>query len=581
MRLAFDIETDGIEATKVHCVCVKDIDVGHTMRFGPQEVEDALGKLGRAVVLIGHNISGYDLPVLRRLFPGFDPRAVVRDTMVLARLYLPDPVLKERDLAVAKKHPDLLPRDLIGNHNLKAWGYRIGVLKGDFKQEGRDWSTFSQEMLDYCAQDVEVSAALYKFLESKGMSEESIELESAFAPLCSQISRNGFWFDIKAAEALRHQLMRKRAELEDKAKAVWGGWEIPYVTPKKQLPKVKKVEFNPTSRQHIAKYLQEEKGWKPEAFTPEGRAQVDEKVLSRLPWDEAKLFGELFLIDKRLGYLAEGKHSLIHYYRKETGRIHARVIHNGTVTGRCAHTSPNLGQVPRVGNPFGVEFRSLFGVPAGSLLVGADASGLELRCLAHYMAAHDGGEYVRALLESDIHTVNQQAAGLATRDQSKTMIYAFLYGAGDEKMGTIVGGGAKEGKQIKRKLLKNLPALKKVRDAVQQEAQSGWIKGLDGRRLRIRSEHSALNTLLQSAGALVMKRAPLLLMQECEEKWPGQVKLVAHVHDEVQLEVATPNLGDEIGKAAVLSIRRAGESFGLRCPLDGAYRVGSTWFGTH
>ena len=215
------------------------------------------------------------------------------------------------------------------------------------------------------------------------------------------------------------------------------------------------------------------------------------------------------------------------------------------------------------------------------VLIGCDASGLELRCLAHYM---NDDEYTRKLLEEDIHTVNQEAAGLPTRDNAKTFIYGFLYGAGDAKIGEIIGKGLLEGRKIKKQFLESVPALgvlkRKISNALQNRK---WLVGLDRRRLHIRSEHAALNTLLQSAGAVLMKKATVILFDKLKSlglKPNGDFAFVAHVHDEFQVE-CWPEFSEVVSKEAVASIREAGEAFGFRCPLDGEAKVGSSWSETH
>ena len=213
-------------------------------------------------------------------------------------------------------------------------------------------------------------------------------------------------------------------------------------------------------------------------------------------------------------------------------------------------------------------------------MLGCDASGLELRCLAHYLAAWDGGEYAQAVVNGDVHTKNQEAAGLETRNQAKTFIYAFLYGAGDEKIGSIVGGKAAEGKKLKAQFLKAIPALKKLRDAVAKKAERGYLIGIDGRKLFIRSKHSAVNTLLQSAGAVAVKQATILMDQEIKRRWPKRIHQVAHIHDEIQFEGYEEALR-EFAPITKQAFQRAGELLGFRCPLDGEYRIGRNWAETH
>jgi DNA polymerase I-like protein with 3'-5' exonuclease and polymerase domains len=307
---------------------------------------------------------------------------------------------------------------------------------------------------------------------------------------------------------------------------------------------------------------------------------VDETVLASLEYPEAKLLAEYLMVTKRLGQLAEGDQAWLKQVKND-GRIHGGVITNGAVTGRATHSNPNVAQVPANRAPYGRDCRALFRAEEGKVLVGADLSGLELRCLAHYMARFDGGLYSRALLEGDIHTTNQEAAELATRDQAKTFIYAFLYGAGSAKIGSIVGKGAGAGANLKKRFLAQTPALAKLVTQVQLSAEKGYLIGLDGRRLHIRSTHAALNTLLQSAGALIAKEALCQFSSLVSTKgWNHRVQQVAWIHDEVQIET-DKEIADEVGQMAVRAFELAGEAFGFRVPITGEYRIGSTWAETH
>lgn len=196
--------------------------------------------------------------------------------------------------------------------------------------------------------------------------------------------------------------------------------------------------------------------------------------------------------------------------------------------------------------------------------------------LAHYM---NDEEFTNVLLREDIHTRNQMAAGLETRPQAKTFIYAFLYGAGDAKIGTIVGGTAGDGRTLKQRFLRNTPALESLRERITRAAGRGYLTGLDGRRLRVRSEHAALNTLLQAAGAIVMKKA-LVILDDYAKQWKLNYKFICNIHDEVQSEVAKEQ-AEKFGWLAVECLKASGVHFKLRCPLDGEYKVGTTWAETH
>jgi DNA polymerase-1 len=587
MRLVFDLEANGLywEASLIHCLVAKDLDTGDLHKFGPDKVEQGLRLLMEADNVIGHNVIGYDIPVITKLYPWFSiPRERVIDTLILSRLIFTD--LSDRDHQSRAE----MEGKLIGSHSLKAWGMRLGVLKTDYTG---GFETFTEEMLAYNVQDVVVTERLYDMLSKhEALSERASVLEHQVAHIVAQQERHGFMFDIKLAEELTARLQIRRGELEQKLQDTFQPWEeivgefIPKVNNKsrgyvKGVPilKTKTVVFNPGSRHHIANRLKAFHNWQPKEFTPDGRPKVDEAVLSKLPYEEAKLLTEYLMVQKRLGMLAEGDNAWLKMVKGD--RIHGEVITNGAVTGRATHRNPNIAQVPAVGAPYGRECRSLFRSPRNRVLVGIDVSGLELRMLAHFMAYYDGGRYGEQVVDGDVHTANQEAAGLDTRNQAKTFIYAFLYGAGPEKIGSIVGKGAKHGKVLKERFLQRTPALAKLIADVQRAAGRGFLVGLDGRRLHIRSSHAALNTLLQSGGGLVCKQwmvevDQMLTLLQAHDK----VRQVAWVHDECQFE-CDPDFAEEFGKKAVECIAKAGEFFDIRIPLTGEYKIGRNWAETH
>jgi DNA polymerase I-like protein with 3'-5' exonuclease and polymerase domains len=590
MRLVFDLESDGFldTMTKIHVLVVKDIDAGKSHTFLGKYIEDGVWMLNDADEVIGHNIIKFDIPAIQKLYPSFNPQNVT-DTLVLSRLLYPE--IRDKDAVNSKK--GTFPKKLTGAHTLEAWGYRIGNYKGDFKGP---WDICTDEMVEYCEQDVEVTNTLYSRLMAKQPSPMSVWIEHEFATILAMQEAHGFGFDRIGAASLYSTLVGHRLELTQRLKEAFP--PLPYEwVPKannKKLGYVKGepvtwyTEFNPSSRQQIAKRLKM-LGWEPQEFTPSGEAKVDEMVLEGLPYPEAKLLAEYFLIEKRIGQLAEGDQAWLRLVT-DKDKIHGAVNPNGAVTGRCTHSRPNIAQVPKVGSPYGKECRSLFRPSPGRVLVGVDLSGLELRCLAHFMAKWDDGAYARVLLEGDIHTVNQQAAGLPTRDNAKTFIYAFLYGAGDWKIGHIVDEQAPDpvkkatGNKLKKRFLAKTPALKKLKEVVGERASTKkYLLGLDGRKLHVRSAHSALNTLLQSAGALIAKVATIYAYHNLFNagyKWGKDWTLVAHVHDELQVE-ARPQIAEEVGKIIVRSMQEAGEYFKFRVPITGEWKVGTNWAETH
>ena len=599
-ELIFDLESDGLyfAASKIHSLVIKNSEGQmfscHDHGAYQSNVEGvALLQQGddSKDLLIGHNIINFDLPLIQKLHPTFSFNIDnVRDTLILSRLAYPN--LADRDMGLIKAGK--LPPRLRGSHSLKAWGYRLGIYKGDFG-ETSDWQNWTPDMQTYCEQDVNVTHALWEKLKALNLPERAVELEHWFAYIMSKQEKHGFRFNVAKAVELYVSLSKKREEMDEELKSLFNPWFVKdgSLLPKRDnknsgytegapLTKVRLQEFNPSSRQQIADRLQKIYFWKPKVFTNSGQAQIDETILSALPYPAAKQLAKRFTIEKRIGQLAEGQNAWLKLERN--GRVHGSINTLGAVTGRCTHSSPNMAQVPAVRAFVGERCRELFHVDEGYVQIGADAAGLELRCLAHYMARYDGGAYSRLLLEDDIHTVNQVAAGLPTRDNAKTFIYAFLYGAGDGKIGSIVGKGPKEGRKLKTDFLTKTPALKRLREDVEAAVESkGVLKGIDSRLLHIRSKHAALNSLLQSAGALLVKQATINLYKAMTAKgyvWGKDWAMVAHVHDEYQLQVRK-ELAEEVAMMAVESFHLAGEQFNWRCPLDGEAKIGNNWAECH
>lgn len=578
MRYCFDIETDGLldKVTKIHCIVLKNIDTNEVTHLPNYQ---ALLKLEQADLIIGHNIIKYDLPVINKLYPTFKTKAKVFDTIVATRLLYPD--VSEKDF----QRKDF-PRDCIGRHSLKAWGNRIGVYKIHFDL---GFEEFTKQMLDYCIQDVEVTHNLYNMIQQKGYSEESMELEHAVADLINRQEMYGFVFDADKAKELYSKLNARRIELEDELQKVFPPEKIktpfiPKVNNKAKgyvkgelFYKEKIVVFNPSSRQHIAKKLIEKYKWKPSEFTDDGSPKLDETILDSLNYPEAKLLSEHFLLDKRIGQLATGNQAWLKH--EKNGRIHGICNTNSTVTARATHAFPNMAQIPSVGVPYGKECRALFTVPTNKKLVGVDVSGLEVRMLAHYMAKYDNGDYAKVVLDGDIHTETQQLAGLDNRDLAKRFYYCFLYGGGVKRIADVTGKSIKEASKIKQRFLNNLPALNKLIKQVQSAAERGYIIGLDKRKIKVRSTHAALNTLLQSGGAIICKQWLVEFDKVIRENAAG-IHQVVWVHDEIQIECPA-NLADRVGQMAVEAIERTGKHFNLRIPLTGEYKIGDNWSETH
>jgi DNA polymerase I-like protein with 3'-5' exonuclease and polymerase domains len=454
-------------------------------------------------------------------------------------------------------------------HSLKAWGEKLNMLKGG---EGVNFSKYNQAMLDYCKQDVEITHAVYKELlkESKGFSKESIDLEHDIRLILDQQEKNGFAFDIQKAQELLAKLKDDIYDLEQ--------WSLEEFEPTivEMKTKTKEIPFNIGSRQQIADRLMK-RGWKPKQFTDKDNIIINEAVLKTIKEPNLKItaerFAKYFLLQKRAVMVESWIDAC-----DENNKVHGKVMTLRTVTGRMAHNSPNMAQVPATYSPYGKECRSLWTVSDTTKykLVGTDASGLELRCLAHYL---NDVSYTDEILNGDIHTKNMELAGIKNRDQAKTFIYAFLYGAGPDKIGKIVGAGKEQGKMLIKRFLSNLPALKRLREQVENAGRRGKIKAIDGRYLKVRNAHSALNTLLQGAGAIICKHWLLRMTHRVYYK-KLDVKLVASVHDEYQFEVANKDVG-EFCSITKIAIKETEDLLKLRCPLDNDYKVGITWAETH
>ena len=725
MRLAFDIETDGLleELTCIHSLVMVDVDTGkgwsctdhagYTSPLGYEvlSIWDGLVMLQEADEIIGHNIIKFDIPTIQKVYPEWIiSRHKVTDTLINSRLIWPE--VRENDFALRKQYtprvrheaaqliqqriaenetlaeqyeeakefhreqlkdyrralkeweaddedddyppekpqaPDkpeygetnegkvfkevmdkYAPGRLIGSHGLEAWGYRLKEWKGDYSKEmkaaGLDpWAMWNVPMQEYCEQDVTVTLKLLKLQESKGYSARAIQIERDFAWIIAEMERNGFPFDMAKAEKLQATLMKAQAGLLDKLQEAFppitDTWTfVPKVNNAKMgyvkgrpIERTKEIVFNPGSRDHIARWLKRKYGWEPTEFTEgtansEPKPKIDENVLKKLPYPEAGLLAEYFLLDKRLSMLeGRGGAGLIPAARKGLGSIHGSVITNGAVTRRCTHSSPNMAQIPAVNVPYGKDFRELLHAPEGWSLLGWDASGLELRCFAHYMDRYDGGKYTETVLSGDIHWTHTIALGLANEGDvyddhndahnfgrnkvAKRFIYAYLYGAGAETIGAIIDpeGTPEQQRKAGRKLintfLKRTPALKRLKEDLTKvvKKRGMHVIGIDGGLLRVRSEHSALNTLLQSAGAIAVKLATIIYYDKLVAmglRNGVDFMLVAHVHDEVQTLVRK-GLEERVGNAAVEAMREAGEALGFKCPLDGEYKYGANWAETH
>lgn len=742
-RLLFDLETDGLllKLTRIHILVIKDADTRQRWVFHRNKREDnildGIEMLNEAGMLIGHNIVGFDCEALWKVYGAkFKPTGVLRDTMVMTRMLFAD--LKDDDFRMWKRGE--LDGGYIGSHELGAWGQRLGFPKGDYsdvaeaeaKAQGMTdkeeisryvWGTWNQDMEDYAVQDVEVTEALWRKVESRPWSETAIKLEHLVHDMMERVTRNGFPFHRQRAEKLLEDLREAHGLLSDRAIEHFGQWWVPgkwlrvnksptFTNPETGKPEkgtstyaprpefgednsrtdwaevtvpsrdikykdpmkgdrtagapfcpVKLTEFNPNSRPQIIDRLTKVYGWIPQEKTEQGTPKVDDEVLRDLSRAEDENTGklvipiceelaEIFYYKKRLGQIADGKNGWLKKCEEWNGdgKIHGRIIVGGTVTNRASHSNPNIAQVPRVvfksplqwkdeaktvpllgpdgkqikGRPVltpegeftlnekgevvtkkvlmkgregdhGWDCRNLFYVPEGWKLMGADQAGIELRCLAHFMAEFDRGEYGRIVLDGDVHAVHQNAMDMDSRDTAKTFIYAMIYGAQDYKLGCTVDPSltlniakAKAlGAEMRRRIMTRIPALNQVVKAVMRESKRGYVEGLDGRHLFVRAKHSALNTKLQAAGATIAKAWCVNFESYCEDDglvhgWDGDFAVLAWVHDEMQVAVRDDQRIMDICKNNMVeAAKHAGERFDFRLPVDVDVKFGMDWAQTH
>lgn len=624
-RFVFDTETNGLlpQLSKIHCLAIKDIDTGEVLSFVDHkqstkylDITDGLRILSEATQIVAHNGIEFDVPAIKKVYPTWDFKGELIDTQTICRSVFSN--IKDRDFKEFRRNK--WPAHLLMKpHTLEAWGLRLGHHKA--KYDG-GWENWSQEMHDYMIQDVAVlDKLLGHILTVRSLTDLDVQTELGVADWLQRQKVNGFPFDTQAAVKLYTEvLLPRRRELEVPMIEKFGSWYQAKGEVKTQgrttrytrehLPEgvketffagaqytpVERIVFNPSSRQHIAHVLKRNYGWIPEEFTESGEPQVNDDIIGALPYDVAPLITEYLLVDKRTGALAEGKQAWLKLVTPE-GKIHGSVNQTGAATHRASHSSPNVSQVPASNSPYGKECRSLFTVPKGWKIVGADASGCQLRCLAHYMARYDGGAYAKVLIEGDVHTTNWEAGKpfLTSRGVAKTFIYAFLFGAGNWKIGHTCRplASAEEksslGSRLKDKFLRSLPALDKLVKAVLHAfTTKKSVRLPSGHVVHIKSKHTALNYLLQGTEAAICKRwiyhaNRWLKASSWKSGWDGDYAALVWSHDEIQVAVRDDERGlpKQMGEMLVSLFPIVEKELKFRCPLAGEYKIGDTWHDTH
>jgi DNA polymerase I-like protein with 3'-5' exonuclease and polymerase domains len=610
LRAVFDIEASGFlkTAAKIHCIVIADLDCERVDEYGPEQVSAALDHLARARYLGGHNVLNYDLPLLRRL-DNWAPASgcVILDTLVASRTILPH--LEDLDDEAGAKG-DASLRKLRGRHSLEAWGARLGIPK--VGTDIKDWSQWSPEMQERCVADVAINKALWHFLQPDGYSQLALQLEHRATIVCEQITADGAPFDLNIAAELGKRWQARRTEL---------GASL-----RQQFP-----DLNFNSRKQLGALL-EARGWVPEKRTEKTKQPViDDEVLETIAtlYPEFEGLAEYAILGRRLAQLSGGKQAWTKHVDSD-GRIHGGLVHIGTPHSRAKHLAPNLAQVPnpKKGKPFASECRALFRAPEGWVCVAADQATLQDRGFAHYLTAFDGGAYAKAFLSGeDQHWKTATTLGLITNDVkhdkenkthgairygAKTFRYAFLYGCGIGRAGQIVGVTARAaqqidanndllqrffagathppdfalrrvGKQVLDKFVTATPGLGQLRSYLKLHAKEfNWLPGLDGRRVPVRAQYTALNFVVTSSEAIICKRWLVQVYDELHARfrygWDGDVVIVLWVHDEIVC-CCRPEIAEQVGEILVRHAKEPAEFYGFKVPLDAEYRVGRSWAG--
>lgn len=613
MDVIFDIETDNLyhKVTKLHCIALKRIGIDKdVLLFSSSEgnINTALDILTSADRLIGHNIIQYDIPVLEKLYNIKLTRNVL-DTLNLSMICFPE----------------------YQKHGLEDWGTRLGFEKfnpvtgkeytdEEWKERKKIkqtvWDNYTEEMGAYCKQDVRVTELVLWKCNVDELDPNVIKLSNDFSWIIADQVNNGCRIDKEGLEKLQAQIEveEKRASeelLKQLPTFIDYDFKVYKRNNKNQNIKAGDIEaieiktpFNLQSTYHWMRYLKEKYGFEPPLVRRKGKEEptpcLDDEVLAGIE-DKYPEVKDLLLwktANKIRKMIYTGDTS-VYNLLDEKGIIRGGVKTDGTVSGRCAHNNPNLATMPGVRTnddgiilgikgKYAYEVRSLFIPRDGFVQVGFDAKGLEYMCLAHYI--NNKHFSVDVIENGDIHTFTQNALGFETRKQAKTFEYAYLYGAGKQKLadGLSQGTGHTVTVQDVNKYIKKftdaLPGLEELHNNLREQFRNkGTITGLDGRELHARSEHSLLNLLLQSSGAVVMKYCLVCFKEELDKvdmKLHTDYSFLLNVHDEIQAEVK-PDKIELYKECAQRAVDRTNKELKLNCRLQIDIKVGKSWAECH
>lgn len=593
-RILFDIETNGIDfkqgffLEQVHtvlCILTKDLDTGDVFKFydteglrelGTTNIKAGLKYLEEADELVGHNIIQFDIPILEKLF-GFKRASRILDTLVLSRT---------------------LYTDRAGGHSLESYGERLGFPK--LNPPGFDAVT--PDLLSYCERDVELNYRVLLLLEGERKTGDwgrAVDLEHKIAEIIAEQERHGFFFHKKQAEQYVQAWATEIDQIDHDLTLLVGNKIVPKLGVKRPfningaLSKnavdaaerfnidttqisgpfhtFESVPYDWGSNDQQKKVLLELK-WVPVALTKTGLPKIDESITS---------IGQVGTLLLRRNILAHRRSQVTGLIEScdINGRVHGGANTCGTNTARMRHST--IVNIPRVTSILGKEIRALFGVPPGKILAGYDAKQLELRILAHYIGSEEYNERVTTTDKSrDAHRLAAEAAGTSDRDLGKTVNYAFIYGAGDKKLGGVLGGGATDGARIRSRIYELVPGLERLVSTAKRAARKGYLIGLDGRKLYVRSNlTSPLNTLIQGGGAVFMKHSTVAL-DDLVKQYRLDAHKVIDMHDEAQWEIY-PEDKEIFNQLVQNAFKQAGDELKLRCPQEADVKTGLNWTETH
>ena len=551
--LLFDIEANALhDPTVIHCIAIAE--EGYTdvpqLYSGSLGVQEAVNRLVAADSICAHNGMMYDVPVIERLCGVKLPYC--HDTLIWSRFLYPD--MYNHPCGVRKPN------------SIDSWGKFFSLEKLPY---GGGWDEMSNEMGVYCIRDVDILMKIVAHLKPKTKPFKfALKLEHVVANRLYAQIRHGIGFDVESADQLLGVLVTEQAGIDDEFSVIFPPLPLQLKT------KVKYIPFNPRSGNMFAARLKAKYDWKPTKFTEKHNIIMDATILATLPYPEARLMERRQLLKKRIEAITS---YLKAYEAWGDQRIHGWVNSIGAVSHRMSHSGPNLAQVPRVGSPYGEECRALFRPTAGRVMVGADLSGIELRLLSNRMWEYDGGEYAELVVNGDPHAFNQEAAELETRQLAKNGMYCMMYGGGDTKLGITVEKPG-EGKAVRDKWMKNVPALAKIIEHVKMMTKRyGYVVLLDGRHAPVRSPHMALNTQIQGDAAVLHKMAMVL---GCSKLRDWDCDMLLNIHDEQQYE-SDPGIAEDVGKVLVECMTEAGKILKVRTPITGEYKIGYNWKETH